>query len=45
VEENDQLRLWLDFHISQGHLRFVEDRDGIAHYQILRSLPEWVDGE
>jgi len=37
VEENDQLRLWLDFHISQGHLRFVEDRDGIAHYQILKS--------
>lgn len=41
--DDDALRRWLDDRERDGFISFVEMRDGIAVYQILKPLPEQVD--
>lgn len=43
MSDDDALRLWLDDRERDGYISFVEMRDGIAVYQILKPLPEQVD--
>lgn len=45
MSDDDALRLWLDDRERDGYISFVEMRDGIAVYQILKPLPEQVDDE
>ena len=43
MSDDDALRLWLDDRERDGFISFVEMRNGIAVYQILKPLPEQVD--
>lgn len=36
--ETNHIALWLQRHIEEGNMEYLETRDGIAHYRMLTSV-------